>query len=98
MYADAAAGRASVHVLLLLFTVSKCQTDCSTLPLAVPCPTSPHSSEAVGGSVSELTGGLGEHTYTTKTRGERVQPAAQPAGEGTYVIAKGGSKKSMHLG
>ena len=31
--------------------------------------------------------GLREHTYSTKTRGERVQPAARPAGEGVYAIA-----------
>ena len=30
---------------------------------------------------------LQEHSYETKTRGERVQPAARPAGEGVYVIA-----------
>lgn len=54
--------------------------------------------EAVGTSPSELTQGLQEHTYTTKTRGERLQPGARPAGDGTYVIAKGGSRNGTHLG
>lgn len=61
-------------------------------------PPFPPRAEAVGSSLSELTAGLGEHTYSTKTRGERLQPAAQPAGEGSYVIAKGGSKNGIHLG
>lgn len=56
------------------------------------------AAETVGDSLSELKDGLGEHTYSTKTRGERLQPAAQPAGDGTYVIAKGGSKNGIHLG
>ena len=30
---------------------------------------------------------LQEHTYSTRSRGERVQPAVRPAGEGVYVIA-----------
>lgn len=56
------------------------------------------AAEAVGDSLEDLKGGLGESTYTTKTRGERLQPAAQSAGEGTYVIAKGGSRNGIHLG
>lgn len=33
---------------------------------------------------------LTDQTYTTKTRGERTQPAARPAGEGVYAIARYG--------
>lgn len=42
-----------------------------------------------------MTEALGEDHYDTKTRGERVRPAARPAGEGVYVLARTGSK--MHL-
>jgi hypothetical protein len=31
---------------------------------------------------------FGRATYATKTRGERVQPAARPAGEGVYAIVR----------
>ena len=31
---------------------------------------------------------LGRATYATKTRGERVQPAARPAGEGVYALVR----------
>lgn len=34
---------------------------------------------ALAGSIEELTQGLGESTYSTKTRGERVQPGARAA-------------------
>jgi hypothetical protein len=36
----------------------------------------------------ELREALDERRYRTKTRGERVQPPARPAGEGAYVIAR----------
>jgi hypothetical protein len=36
----------------------------------------------------ELRGVLDRRTYQTKTRGERVQPPARPAGEGAYAIAR----------
>jgi hypothetical protein len=36
----------------------------------------------------ELREALEQRTYRTKTRGERVQPPARPAGEGAYVIAR----------
>jgi hypothetical protein len=36
----------------------------------------------------ELREALDERTYRTKTRGERVQPPARPAGEGAYVVAR----------
>lgn len=56
------------------------------------------AAESVGSSPDELTAGLTESTHTTKTRGERLQPAARAAGEGTYVIAKGGRSNGVHLG
>lgn len=42
---------------------------------------------------------LREEHYETKTRGEQDQPAARPAGEGVYVIAREGSPETgqMHL-
>lgn len=43
----------------------------------------------------KLEQGLREETYRTKTRGERVRPAARPAGEGVYTIANVDGK--MHL-
>lgn len=54
--------------------------------------------EAVASSPSELTSGLGEQHYTTKTRGERVQPGARAVGEGPYVLAKGGKSGGVHWG
>lgn len=33
---------------------------------------------------------LGEHRYATKTRGERTEPAARPAGEGVYALLQRG--------
>ncbi|HEV7897668.1 MAG TPA: hypothetical protein VGP31_07500 [Planosporangium sp.] len=36
----------------------------------------------------ELREALEQRRYRTKTRGERVQPPARPAGEGAYVIAR----------
>lgn len=38
---------------------------------------------------------LREEHYDTKTRGERTRPAARPAGEGKYAIARVG--RDMHL-
>jgi hypothetical protein len=36
------------------------------------------------------------HTYETKTRGERLQPGARPAGEGVYAIVAHGEGGSRH--
>jgi hypothetical protein len=36
----------------------------------------------------ELSEALDHRTYQTKTRGERTQPPARPAGEGAYLIAR----------
>jgi hypothetical protein len=38
---------------------------------------------------------LKEHHYATKTRGERTQPAACPAGEGVYALLRRG--RNLHL-
>jgi hypothetical protein len=38
---------------------------------------------------------LGEERYATKTRGERVRPAARPAGEGLYAIVRHGDHVHM---
>jgi hypothetical protein len=43
--------------------------------------------DKVARSPRELADELDRQTYQTKTRGERVQPEARPAGEGRYVIA-----------
>lgn len=36
------------------------------------------------------------HTYETKTRGERLQPGARPAGEGVYAVVAHGEGGSRH--
>ncbi|WIA12968.1 hypothetical protein OEZ85_006582 [Tetradesmus obliquus] len=54
--------------------------------------------EATAGAPKELTEGLTASTYETKTRGQRKQGPARAAGEGSYVLAKGGSKGGVHLG
>ncbi|WP_158047011.1 hypothetical protein [Skermanella pratensis] len=51
--------------------------------------------DLVAKSAKEVTSELGEQHYRTKTRGERVRPAARPAGEGVYVLARTGH--SLHL-
>ncbi len=45
----------------------------------------------VAGAPEELEGDLRGYRYETKTRGVRDQPAARPAGEGRYVIARHGA-------
>lgn len=44
--------------------------------------------QAVEKDPKRIVGELGEETYQTKTRGERHQPAARPAGEGVYQITR----------
>lgn len=51
--------------------------------------------DLVAKSAKEITSELDEQHYRTKTRGERVRPAARPAGEGVYVLARTGH--SLHL-
>jgi hypothetical protein len=46
--------------------------------------------EMATGKPRELVDALGPETYQTKTRGERHQPAARPAGEGVYQIVRHG--------
>eukprot|EP00775_Hariotina_reticulata_P011346 gene11346-11495_t len=53
--------------------------------------------EATAGTPADLTSGMTGNTYSTKTQGERTQPAARAAGEGPYVIATGGSRGGTHL-
>ncbi len=51
--------------------------------------------ELVAKSGKEVEAGLRRETYATKTRGERVLPAARPAGEGVYALLRTNGK--MHL-
>jgi hypothetical protein len=51
--------------------------------------------DLIAKSAREVTDVLGEDHYDTKTRGERVRPAARPAGEGVYVLTLTG--KTTHL-
>jgi hypothetical protein len=51
--------------------------------------------EKVADSGKEIEEELRRDTYDTKTRGERVLPAARPAGEGVYALLGEGSR--MHL-
>ena len=51
--------------------------------------------DLVAKSARQVTDALGEDHYETKTRGDRVRPAARPAGEGVYVLTRTG--KAMHL-
>jgi hypothetical protein len=44
----------------------------------------------VGREPREIEDELEQETYGTKTRGERVRPAARPAGEGIYAIVRHG--------
>jgi hypothetical protein len=51
--------------------------------------------EMVADSGQEIEEVLRRDTYDTETRGERVLPAARPAGEGVYALVREGSR--MHL-
>ena len=51
--------------------------------------------EMIADSGKEIEEELQRDAYETKTRGERVLPAARPAGEGVYALLRGGSR--MHL-
>jgi hypothetical protein len=48
--------------------------------------------EKVADSGKEIEEELQRATYETKTRGERVLPAARPAGEGVYALVRDGSR------
>jgi hypothetical protein len=67
-------------------------------PCSKTMPVCRHMAEATALTPKELTEGLTASTYETKTRGQRQQGPARAAGEGSYVIAKGGSKGGAHLG
>ncbi|GAK62270.1 uncharacterized protein PAN0_001d0469 [Moesziomyces antarcticus] len=41
----------------------------------------------IGADLNNLAQGMGEERYTTKTRGDRVKPAARPAGRGHYALS-----------
>jgi hypothetical protein len=47
--------------------------------------------EMVADSGKAIEEALQRDSYETKTRGERVQPAARPAGEGVYALVREGS-------
>jgi hypothetical protein len=51
--------------------------------------------EMVADSGKEIEEELQRDTYETKTRGERVRPAARPAGEGVYALVRQGSKTHL---
>jgi hypothetical protein len=51
--------------------------------------------DMISGSGKEIEEALRQETYDTKTRGERVLPAARPAGEGVYALLRIDGK--MHL-
>jgi len=51
--------------------------------------------DLVADSGKEIEEELQRDTYETKTRGERLRPAARPAGEGVYALVRDGNK--MHL-
>jgi hypothetical protein len=44
--------------------------------------------DRVGTEAKHVEDALERETYVTETRGERVQPAARPAGEGVYAIVR----------
>jgi hypothetical protein len=48
--------------------------------------------DMVADSGKEIEEALGRDTYATKTRGERVRPAARPAGEGVYALIREGNR------
>ena len=51
--------------------------------------------EMVADSGKEIEEELQRDTYDTKTRGERVRPAARPAGEGVYALVRQGSRTHL---
>lgn len=51
--------------------------------------------EMVSNDSNRIEKELRSETYDTKTRGERFQPAARPAGEGAYALIQPG--RDMHL-
>lgn len=87
------------------FNTHTAKLRCRPLPPCTPACTAHHPAavaagccpEATASTPAELTSGMTEQQYSTKTRGQRTQPAARAAGEGQYMIAKGGSRGGAHL-
>jgi hypothetical protein len=48
-------------------------------------------------SVKDLKDDIGESTYSTATRGERLQPAARPVAEGVYAIVGDPDGRTTHF-
>jgi len=51
--------------------------------------------DMVADSGKEIEEALQRDTYATKTRGERVRPAARPAGEGVYALVREGGRTHL---
>ena len=51
--------------------------------------------DMIAKSGKEIEEELQRDTYETKTRGERVRPAARPAGEGVYAMVREGSRTHL---
>ena len=51
--------------------------------------------DMIAKSGKEIEEALRRDTYETKTRGERVRPAARPAGEGVYAMVREGSRTHL---
>ncbi|KAJ1030282.1 hypothetical protein NDA16_001192 [Ustilago loliicola] len=41
----------------------------------------------IGADLNKVAEGMGEERYSTKTRGDRIKPAARPAGRGHYALS-----------
>jgi hypothetical protein len=48
-------------------------------------------------NIKDLKNDIGENTYSTATRGERVQPAARPVAEGVYAIVSDLNERTSHF-
>ena len=48
-------------------------------------------------SIKDLKDDIGESTYSTATRGERLQPAARPVAEGVYAIVGDQDGRTTHF-
>ena len=47
--------------------------------------------------IKDLKNDIGESTYSTATRGERLQPAARPVAEGVYAITGDPDGRTTHF-
>lgn len=48
-------------------------------------------------SIKDLKNDIGEISYSTATRGERLQPAARPVAEGVYALVKDPDGRTTHF-